>query len=295
MPDDSSPAVLDPATRDDWYVVSHASEIQPGVVERTRLLGRDLLVTRAADGTLKAECFDPDGAPVPVERIAERYGFIWVSLGAPRDEILRIPEFAEGGRRLIWRGRIGVAASGQRVIENFFDLSHFSFVHTGTLGGLDAAEVPRYEVEYREEGKELWAVGCSFFQPKASASAAGGASVRYDYRVPSPFICVLYKDSLVRPGMKDLIGLFIQPCEEERCVVHSFALVFDDHRSDTDILHFYHEIFMQDRMILIQQRPLRIPVHPQRERHVVSDASAVAFRRWIARRGFRFGVDDAAA
>jgi len=180
------------------------------------------------------------------------------------------------------------------VVENFIALSHFSFVHNGTLGGYEASEVPPYQVEYREKGAELWATGCSFVQPKASAAAGAAQQVYYDYRVPSPFVTVLYKDSLVKPGRKDVIGLFIQPVEEERCVVHSFALVHDETNSDTHILHFYHEIFAQDRMVMLHQRPRKIPVHPQREVPMLSDSSSIALRRWLSNSGMQFGVDRSA-
>jgi phenylpropionate dioxygenase-like ring-hydroxylating dioxygenase large terminal subunit len=274
---------------DDWYAVAYHGEIPPGGREATRLLGYDLELARDAEGGFACAVARPDGtrAPRPVQ---VRHGFVWTTLGRPAHDILALPELDEGERRFIWRGRIGVPVSGQRVLENFFDLAHFSFVHTGTLGGYDSAEVPPYEVEHREGGRELWAVGCRFFQPRASASAGGGADVRYDYRIPSPFVCILYKDSLVRLGRKDLIGLFIQPREEEDCVVHSFALVHDAKNSDTDILHFYHEIFAQDRMILVQQRPRRLPVGPQAERSVASDSSAIAYRRWLYASGLQFGL-----
>ena len=185
--------------------------------------------------------------------------------------------------------------SGQRVIENFFDLSHFSFVHTGTLGGLESAEVPQYGVEFRDDQAELWATGCSFLQPKASAAAGLSTNVHYDYRIPSPFVSIIYKDSLVQPGSKDLIGLFIQPHEEELCTVHSFALVYDETNSSTHILHFYHEIFAQDRSILIHQRPKKLPIHPRREIPTLSDASSIAYRRWLDKSGLQFGLERTAS
>jgi phenylpropionate dioxygenase-like ring-hydroxylating dioxygenase large terminal subunit len=274
----------------DWYVVAHGSEIPPGTSEETVLLGQLLTVSRDASGAAHAIMRGDDGAEA-ILPVIERYTFLWVTLGQPNRDIVAIPEFQETGRRLIYRGRIGVPSSGQRVIENFFDLSHFSFVHTGTLGGLESAEVPQYNVEFREDRAELWATGCSFLQPKASAAAGLSANVRYDYRVPSPFISIIYKDSMVRPGEKDLIGLFLQPHEEELCTVHSFALLFDDNNNSTQILHFYHEIFAQDRAILIHQRPKKLPVHPRREIPTLSDASSIAYRRWLDKSGLQFGLE----
>jgi phenylpropionate dioxygenase-like ring-hydroxylating dioxygenase large terminal subunit len=253
------------------------------------LLGQNLTIHRGWDGAF--QCVLSEGASETPPVLKERYGFVWVSLGRPAHDIVAIPEFEQSGRRFIHRGRIGVPSSGQRVIENFFDLSHFSFVHTGTLGGYDSAEVPKYSVEYRENDRELWAVGCSFVQPKASAAAGGASTIYYDYRIPSPFISIIYKDSLVNVGKKDLIGLFVQPHDEESCTVHSFALVHDEQNNSTHILHFYHEIFAQDRSILLHQRPKKLPVHPRREIPTISDASSIAYRRWLDRSGLQFGLD----
>ena len=275
---------------DEWYVIGFAADIQPGAARRTRLLGQDVVIARDAAGAIAVT--EADGGAVPGMRLL--YGFVWATLGEPKRGIVEIPEFADTTRRFLHRGRIFVPISGLRVIENFFDLSHFSFVHTGTLGGYESAEVPKYGVELRDEGRELWAVGCSFFQPQASAAAGGGATVYYDYRVPAPYIAIIYKDSMVKRGAKDLIGLFIQPEEEERCTVHSFALLYDETNSDTHILHFYHEIFAQDRAILIHQTPKTLPVDLRREVPATSDASSVAYRRWIDRSGLNFGVERAA-
>ena len=286
----------DPVALNAWYVVCFTREIAPGSTETTRLLGEELLLARAPDGRFDVTWQRADGSRAAVTQCCERHGFLWVSLGTPAHAVVEMPEFEDGqGRRFVHRGRIGVPSSGQRVIENFFDLSHFSFVHTGTLGGYEAAEVPQYEVEYRADGAELWATGCSFFQPKASAAAGGGAAVYYDYRIPSPFVAIIYKDSMVRRGAKDLIGLFVQPHDEESCTVHSFALLFDETNSHTHILHFYHEIFMQDRMVLVHQRPRKLPVHPQREVPATSDKSSIAYRRWLDRSGLLFGLDRSAS
>src|ERR1700730_4081414 len=284
------PRTNDAVALDDWYVIAHTSEIKAGEAERTVLLGQDLTVSRDRAGVVRCIAHGAAGEETAVP-IAERYSFLWVTLGSPKRDIVAMAEFEDTERRLIYRGRIGLPTSGQRVIENFFDLSHFSFVHTGTLGGLESAEVPQYAVEFREDRTELWATGCSFLQPKASVAAGLGAHVHYDYRIPSPFVSIIYKDSLVRPGSKDLIGLFVQPHEEERCTVHSFALLYDDKNSNTHILHFYHEIFAQDRSILIHQRPKKLPIHPRREIPTLSDASSIPYRHWLDKSGLQFGLE----
>jgi len=285
------PKTTDRVALDQWHAIGTCAHIPLGAARKTKLLGQDIEIVRSDSGAFACYELHADGSAAPVPHLCEMYGFLWVCLGTPAQPIVAIPEFAETGRRLILRGVIGVASSPQRVIENFIDLSHFSFIHTGTLGGYDNAEVPKYNVEYREDGTELWATECRFFQPKASAATNLSTEVLYDYRIPSAFISIIYKDSLVRRGKKDLIGLFLQPVEEEETLVHSFALVHDETNSDTHILHFYHEIFGQDRGVLIHQTPKKLPVSPRRDIPTLSDASSIAYRRWLDKSGLQFGLD----
>jgi phenylpropionate dioxygenase-like ring-hydroxylating dioxygenase large terminal subunit len=280
----------DQTALDDWYVVAALSNLTGGQTHRTRLLGQDIRLVMGEDG--QPMCFEttPGEADRRVGHVAVRYDFVWICLGQPAQGIVEIPEIGAPDRRFLQRGRIGVATSAQRVVENFFDLSHFSFVHTGTLGGFEATEVPPYSVNVREDG-ELWATECSFFQPKASASAAGGTEIFYKYRVPRPFISIIYKTSPSNTADVDIIGLFLQPRQETDCVVHSFGLMWDRTTAEATLFHFFHEVFAQDRSVLIHQLPKKLPLMPRREIPTHSDALSIAYRRWLDKSGLQFGLD----
>jgi len=102
---------------------------------------------------------------------------------------------------------------------------------------------------FAEDCSELWATGCSFL----SATQGGPlrAGLRREWSVtttgfPRPSSRIIYKDCIERPGCKDLIGLFVQPHEEERCTVHSFcAAVRRQEQQHAYSCTFYHEIFAQ--------------------------------------------------
>jgi phenylpropionate dioxygenase-like ring-hydroxylating dioxygenase large terminal subunit len=282
----------DQTALDEWYVVGAMFEIADGKSRRTRLLGQDIVIAADPQGRPTCREIAPDR---PVAHVAEHYDFIWVCLGEPRRGIVEVAEISDPERRYIQRGRIGIATSGPRIIENFFDMSHFSFIHTGTLGGQENPEVPRYKVTFREDEEELWATECRFFQPKPSAEAGQGIEILYNYRVTAPNICIIYKDSPSRAGARDVIGLFIQPRDETDSVVHAFVAIYDRANSDTGLIHFYHEIFVQDRSVLIHQVPRKLPLMPRREIPTVSDAMSVAYRKWLDKSGLQFGVDRTAA
>jgi phenylpropionate dioxygenase-like ring-hydroxylating dioxygenase large terminal subunit len=75
-----------------------------------------------------------------------RYGYVWVCLGEPIDDIpdlayeddltfRRIHQFDE-----LWR------CSALRMMENSFDNAHFAFVHKGTFGDIDQPKPEKYEL-----------------------------------------------------------------------------------------------------------------------------------------------------
>jgi vanillate O-demethylase monooxygenase subunit len=72
--------------------------------------------------------------------VQERYGFIWVRLevgplpGGREHALPEVPEFENPE----WAYRMGppmaFAAGWRREVENYLDMSHFAFAHSGTLG-----------------------------------------------------------------------------------------------------------------------------------------------------------------
>jgi phenylpropionate dioxygenase-like ring-hydroxylating dioxygenase large terminal subunit len=183
-----------------------------------------------------------------------------------------------------------VRASGLRVVENFLDMAHFPFVHTEILGTEEHAEVVKYDVEIRREVDEVWATNCRFYQPQAAAHADSGQVSDYMYRVTSPFTVVLYKTCATAPERPDVIGLLVQPVEEDLSLAYAFVLVVDETSTQTGLIHFQQMIFLQDRIILENQRPKLLPLDPRIEMPTRADLSSIAYRRWLKEKGLAFGV-----
>ena len=194
------------------------------------------------------------------------------------------------GRRIVDCGGIGVASSGLRVVENFLDMGHFPYVHTGTLGKVPHTTVAPYRVAEDPQTHELWALDCHFYQPQASASAADGIDAQYRYRVMQPFSAALYKSCPNRAGTLDVIALFVQPLDDEHVVAHCLLVLFEDRLGDAELIGFQHMIFGQDKPILESQRPRRLPLEGELEAHMRCDLASVSYRRWLKARGMRFGV-----
>jgi len=277
---------------DQWYAVETAVDVTDSPAA-TRLLGQDIEIGRAADGACVVREILDDGCRGPALPVQEKYGCLWTTLGNPERGIVEIAEAFEPDRRYVPCGWIKMRASGLRVVENFLDMAHFPFVHTDILGSEPHTEVPRYESEIRRDVDEVWATNCRFFQPQMTTSRPEGEYAHLSYRVPSPFVVMLYRACPSAPDRLDAIALFIQPMEEDLCRATPVMYLLDDQASLTQLRRFEQVIFLQDRIIVENQRPLLLPLEPRTEVPTRADTSSVAYRRWLKEKGLRFGTTTA--
>jgi phenylpropionate dioxygenase-like ring-hydroxylating dioxygenase large terminal subunit len=282
---------LESAALDQWYVVDAATDVghEP---KRNRLLGRELMLSRDCNNAIKVVTVAAAGAAGQELPICERYGYVWTTLGQPARAVVDIPEADEGDRQHVPCGPVAVNASGLRIVENFLDMAHFPFVHTDILGAEPHTEVRPYTTEIRREVDEVWATNCEFFQPQAAMSATGGIMTQYIYRVASPFVTLLYKTCPLAADRWDVICLFVQPLEEDRCRVHPVMFIIDAQTSLADLIRFQQLIFLQDRIILENQRPRLLPLEPRAEIPTRADIASVVYRRWLKEKGLTYGTAE---
>ncbi len=279
---------------DDWYAVETSADLGTAPL-RGRLLGQDIVSRRLPDGAPEIREQRDDGSLGPPLPVKERYGCVWTSLGTPVRGIVDIPEADEADRRFVPCGWVKMRASGLRIVENFLDMAHFPFVHTDILGAEPHTEVPQYQSEIRRDVDEVWATNCTFFQPRIAATEDRGDFVHLTYRVPSPFIVMLYRICPTAPERLDAIALFIQPIEEDLCRAQPVMYLVDSQSTHTALLRFEQVIFLQDRIIVENQRPLLLPLEPRAEIPTRADSSSVAYRRWLKEKGIRYGTTTRAA
>jgi phenylpropionate dioxygenase-like ring-hydroxylating dioxygenase large terminal subunit len=276
---------IEPGTRDQWYVLDALTDI-PAAPRSNRLLGVDLTTRREADGSLVV-CTADQGTPLPAR---ERYGYLWTTLGEPDRDLPPIPEADEPDRRHVVCGAVAVRSSGLRIVENFLDMAHFPFVHTDILGAEPHTEVRHYITEIRRDVDEVWATDCAFFQPQAALSAKDGIVTQYMYRVATPFATLLYKTCPNAADRWDVICLFVQPLDPDRCRAHPAMFLIDEASALADLIQFQQMIFLQDRIILENQRPRLLPLEPRAEIPTRADASSVVYRRWLKEKGVVYGT-----
>tara|TARA_B100000029_G_scaffold96121_2_gene86239 strand:- start:9269 stop:10192 length:924 start_codon:yes stop_codon:yes gene_type:complete len=277
----------DPVLENLWHPVAAIPDVRERGPITTQLLGEKLVISgQAGEEIVVSEVSD-----VGIDRrlpVRESFGFVWTSLGSPPETLFDIPEFHEPDRWYENSGSFGVHTSAGRVVENFLDLAHFPFVHDGYLGEQPYTEVKEYSVGI--DNGEIWATGCEFYQPIAAVSATDGQVTKYSYRLAHPFCPLLYKTSPLDPERFDVIGIFVQPMTEVQTCAHQFLCLLDEANDDATIKRFQAIIFSQDKPILENQVPKRLPLGPRAETPIRADKTSIQYRRWLTELGVSYGV-----
>lgn len=236
----------------------------------------------------------PRQARATCYRVTERYGLVWVSLGAPSGDVPPFPEADNDTYRVYVGGRYEYATSGYRAIENFFDLAHFPFVHPGLLGDEAHPELPDYDVEVTNEG--LIVTNTRFWQPKPTNTLdIDGIDVNYAYHVSRPLTVRFTKDIGLRTAsgapMREALVLTFAPVTEESGVGWVLlASNYDDQYGQKEIEEFTDLILGQDLPVVESQRPKRLPLGENDELNVPADRTSVYYRRWLRDLGVTYGT-----
>ena len=120
--------------------------------------------------------------------------------------------------------------------------------------------------------------------------AHGGANVEYTYRVVRPLTAILTKIPEQQGGFREAISLHVQPVAEEASVVWILLAMTNFEQSETDLREFQDRIFLQDKPIVENQMPKRLPLEPGAELSIRSDRMSLAYRAYLRGQGMRYGV-----
>jgi phenylpropionate dioxygenase-like ring-hydroxylating dioxygenase large terminal subunit len=240
----------------------------------------------------------PDFTPPATHRATvhgaqEAHGLVWVRLEG--EGAAALPAFAaehDAQLRKLNCGPYEVETSAPRLVENFLDMAHFSFVHEGWLGARGMTAIDDYRVEATPEG--LLATGCKAWQPQSTLHSTTAAQVEYTYEVTAPYTAVLSKipeaASVGIDGYRESIALFICPIDAQRSRVWFRFATADFEREDAALRAFQDTIFLQDKPVLESQQPKCLPLDLRAELHTVADKASSLYRRHLKMRGITFGV-----
>lgn len=233
---------------------------------------------------LKITAF-PQSANLRCYKAAESYGFVWVSLGEPTQEIPVFSEWQQADTIAFQCGPYYIKASAPRIVENFVDVAHFPFTHQGLLGDPEFPEVSNYSLVVDDQ--EIRAVDIDFYQPNPEGTGEA-KSVSYIYKIVRPLVAWFRKGDHSRQFS---IFLAVTPVEETRSIAWlGVARNYSPEVSNDELRRFQDDVMAQDVPMVESQRPQKLPLNLQQEFHFPCDKLAIAYRKWLKQIGLRFGT-----
>jgi phenylpropionate dioxygenase-like ring-hydroxylating dioxygenase large terminal subunit len=235
----------------------------------------------------------PGAAIPPAARLSppagwvEAHGIVFL---APEDPIAPLGSIPEADDPPFLAGELptlAARASAGLLADNFLDVAHFPFVHAGTFGADEAAEVPAYVVA-RDDWSFTMSYEHSFANREDPGVAAGIRPLvqtrRLSYRLSAPFHLRLRID-FVEAGGSNVIGFFIQPESADSCRL--FTTLWRDDLSGEparmdDAVTFEVAVLREDLRIQEAFDELALPLSRTSEVHTRADRTTLELRRVLS-------------
>lgn len=226
---------------------------------------------------------------VPSYPVAEAAGLVWTCLDPePKFPPPEFPQLEDPAYRTLRFEPYEWNCSLARRLENYFDFSHFAFVHDGILGDRTRARIEDYDV--KRVGAEIRMLAGPFVEYTNNVkNSPVGAEPTIDntyevwkrYRVYIPNAMLL--NSSAGPGGEDYV-LFVALAPVGPKVTRCFTFVARNYALEEDeaFREFQYVILGQDRPVVESQRPEELPEDLSEEMHVKgADLGTLEYRKWL--------------
>jgi phenylpropionate dioxygenase-like ring-hydroxylating dioxygenase large terminal subunit len=228
--------------------------------------------------------------------VREAYGHVWSCL---EDPYLPFPGLIGYGKA-DWQYGYGVPADlacGMRQLtENFRDMAHFPFVHTGTMGPNVRHEVDPYEI-WRSGWDLEWALTTELGGTALDGNQALANRQTLTYRITLPMAA--YVRTSFPDGAGRFVAQFATPINAEGTRVRQFwivgidATVSAEHGvSLEEMWEYERKIFEEDYPIVENQWPAEAPLDVHGQVHARSDKYSIVFRRLYTELLAEFELSD---
>ena len=272
----------DPRLRRAWHPAALRTEVGPDGTE-VLVVGQRYVLRRDGSG-LSAQ-------PAPAG-LAERWGMVWLAPEPPLTALFDEPDAEDEGYVGAWLPPARTTVNAGFVADNFLDVAHFPFVHTGTFGADADRVVEPAEVVPEPDGfrsaQEQW-----FDNPADPGVAAGLRPVRqrrratYVYR--APFQLLLRLEELDAGSVKTIL-FFALPETDTSTRIYTKMLLHNiggELRPGPETVArevAFEEAVLAEDLALQDVVTLRgLPLDMRAELHVRADRLGVALRRELVR------------
>jgi phenylpropionate dioxygenase-like ring-hydroxylating dioxygenase large terminal subunit len=226
----------------------------------------------------------PPKARLSTVRLSDRYGLVWVCLDEPVAPIPEIAEEAAPSFRRInnpverWR------TSATRMTDNFMDIAHFPFVHTGTFGRAQDTIVAKIDLERLDDSFYGYRYQVEVNNPDEARVSSGLADATLTRTMTTGFNLPFTTRSTIcyETGLEHILLLCTTPIDD---ITSYFTFVVwrnDDFSVPADeVVAFDRAIGAEDKTML-ERVPGVLPFDVTATVSVQSDKPSVEWRRRFA-------------
>ncbi len=228
----------------------------------------------------------PQAANLHTYPVKEKYGFVWVALQPPDQDIPDFAEWKKADANSFHCGPYLIKTSAPRILENFVDIAHFPFTHSGLLGDPNFPEVFDYRLAV--EAGEIVASDIHFYQPNPEGTGEA-KSVSYVYKIVRPLVAHFRKGE--NADQQFSIFMAVTPVKETQSVAWlGVCRNYSAEVSNDELRRFQNDVMAQDIPMVESQRPQKLPLDLQQEFHFPCDKMSIAYRQWLKQLGVQFGT-----
>lgn len=229
---------------------------------------------------------DP-GTPVPprahldLVRVCERYGLLWLCPGEPAADIPLISQDLLPEYRRINTPVEPWSVSAGRMVDNFCDVSHFAFVHTGTFGADQATEVAPVDLRELDNGFYGYAYEVEVANTDVASGASGQSTPTVMRRMSTGFHLPFAVRSTIHyhTGLDHILLLLSTPVDDDQSLFTFVVWRNDDFSVPADeIIAFDLAIGAEDKRML-ERIPGVLPLDQTALVSVQADRCGVEWRR----------------
>ena len=241
----------------------------------------------------------PDAAIAPAAHLGclhvqERYGLVWVCPGQPATDIPTVSHDDNPAFRRINSGIQHWSVSAPRMVDNFMDISHFPWVHTGTFGGAQSPVVPHIDMEPLDDGWFGYSYEVEARNPASAAATTGSDEAVVHRKMSTGFHLPTSTRSTIAyaDGLEHILLLCNTPIDDTNTLFTFVVWRNDDFSVDAEeIISFDRAIGAEDKVMLETMRGT-LPLTQTGLTSVQSDRASVEWKRQFV--AFLDAADDAA-
>ncbi len=226
----------------------------------------------------------PPTAHLACVNVQERYGLIWLCPGEPGRAVPTIDQDTDPAFRRINTGIEPWAVSAVRMVDNFMDVSHFPYVHSGTFGGGQDPVVAKVELTQLDDEFYGYAYEVDASNPEEAQAISGSTDDVVHRHMSTGFALPFLVRSTIRyeDGLEHILLLSSTPVDDTNSLFTFVVWRNDDHSADPEeTIAFDRAIGAEDK-VMLEQIPGTLPLDRVGLANVQSDKPSVEWRRRFA-------------